>query len=133
MRHLLTSVFGLALVGLPAQAQDADIRRVIEAQISAFQQDDFGTAFGFASDTIRRLFGTPERFGQMVRDGYPMVYRPSELRFLGLQQTPAGPSQRVLMRDAAGAVHVLEYQMIDTQDGWKINGVRRLDASGLGA
>ena len=122
----------LALAG-PAKAQEADIRAVISDQIAAFKAEDLETAFGHASSTIRRLFGTSENFGRMVRDGYPMVYRPSEVQFLQLAERPGAKLQRVMMRDANGALHVLEYQMILTENGWKINGVRILDAGGVGA
>jgi hypothetical protein len=127
---MLSLVLGLAGV---ARAQEADIRGVISGQIAAFQADDFETAFDFASGTIRRLFGTSENFGRMVRDGYPMVYRPAEVTFLQLGDRAGAKAQRVMMRDGAGALHVLEYQMIETENGWKINGVRILDVGGVGA
>lgn len=41
--------------------------------------------------------------------------------------------QRVMIHDADGALHILGYQMIPTGDGWQINGVQILDASGLSA
>lgn len=127
---ILTVVLGM---GQAAAAQEDEIQAVISGQIAALQLDDYTTAFGFASATIRRLFGTSDRFGQMVREGYPMVHRPADVRFLRLLDGVAGKAQRVMMRDAGGALHVLEYQMIETDDGWKINGVRVLDAGGLGA
>ena len=131
-RFWLVLSVALALA-LPARAQETDIRGVISDQIAAFQADDLETAFGFASATIRRLFGTSENFGRMVRDGYPMVWRPSEVRFLQLDDRPGGKTQRVMMRDASGALHVLEYQMIETENGWKINGVRVLESGAVGA
>jgi len=41
--------------------------------------------------------------------------------------------QKVLVTDADGVPHLLEYQMIDTSDGWQINGVRILEAPQIGA
>jgi hypothetical protein len=46
-----------------------DVTGVIQGQISALQADDFAQAFSFASPMIKRMFGNPDRFGQMVRQG----------------------------------------------------------------
>lgn len=122
--------FGLAL---PVLAQDNPIAKVISDQIAALQSDDFETAFTYASPNIKRIFGTPERFGQMVRDGYPMVHRPAEVTML--DQTPSGSQiiQRVMMRDASGRLHILAYAMVETEEGWQINGVQILRAPEVGA
>jgi hypothetical protein len=128
----LAAVLWLALVPM-AQAQDAAIQGVIESQIEAFKADDFATAFTFASPAIKGIFGTPERFGQMVRQGYPMVHRPAEVRFLELREVAGQLWQRVMMTDAAGKAHFLDYQMIETPEGWQINGVQLLEAAAVGA
>ncbi|MFM1862583.1 MAG: DUF4864 domain-containing protein [Gemmobacter sp.] len=128
----LAAALWLALVPM-AQAQDAAIQGVIARQIEAFKADDFATAFTFASPAIKGIFGTPERFGQMVRQGYPMVHRPAEVRFLELREVQGRLWQRVMMTDAAGQVHLLEYQMIEAPEGWQINGVQILKGVGVGA
>lgn len=124
---------GVVLWATGAIAQEADIRGVIENQIIAFRADDFGSAFSFASPAIKGVFGTPERFGQMVRQGYPMVHRPDDIRFLGLEERMGRKVQRVMIRDAAGKVHFLDYEMIEAEGGWQINGVRLLPPQGAGA
>lgn len=124
---------------LAAGAQNAqdgrnpDIEGTIQSQIDAFQVDDFATAFTFASPNIRRLFGNSDNFGTMVRQGYPMVWRPAEVRFLELRREAELLMQRVMIRDVNGVYHVLEYQMIAAGDGWQINGVRLMSAPGAGA
>ena len=35
---------------------------------------------------IQGMFGTPARFGLMVRNGYPMVWRPAEVEFLSVEE-----------------------------------------------
>jgi hypothetical protein len=40
--------------------------------------------------------------------------------------------QRVFVTDAQGRGHVLDYQMIETAEGWKINGVYLLRADDVG-
>jgi hypothetical protein len=122
-RFLLLAVLALGLAA-PARADEAAIRGVISSQIEAFLADDFATAFTYASPTIRDVFRTPENFGRMVRQGYPMVWRPEEVEFLGLERRDGRLWQDVLVRDADGALHVLEYRMIEGPQGWKIDAVR---------
>ena len=114
-------------------ADDAAIRQVIDAQIAAFEADDFTAAFDFASPAIRRMFQSPERFGRMVRQGYPMVHRPAEYRFLESRARGDATLQRVLVTDATGRIHLLEYEMIETGGQVLINGVRLLRGADAGA
>jgi hypothetical protein len=126
-------VAGVVLWAGVAMAQETEIRGVIERQITAFQADDFAAAFTHASPGIKGMFGSAERFGAMVRQGYPMVHRPDEVRYLGLRTESGRQVQRVMIRDAQGRVHFLDYEMIETEGGWQINGVRLLPPQGAGA
>jgi hypothetical protein len=127
MRWILVAVLGLW--GVVAQAQGEDIRDVIESQIDAFQQDDFAQAFEFASPNIQSLFGSSDRFGQMVRNGYPMVWRPQDVRFLELREIAGGLWQRVMIRGPQGQIHMLDYQMVEINGLWRINAVQLLPAA----
>lgn len=109
------------------------IVQTIQSQIAAFQRDDFEQAFTYASRTIQGLFRSPDAFGVMVQRGYPMVHRPAQVQFLGLRQERGLDVQRVQVTDAAGRVHLLDYFMLEGQEGWKINGVELLDASAFSA
>lgn len=119
----------------PVEAQDnaGAIQGVISSQIKAFQQDDFATAFTYASPMIQGLFGTSENFGMMVRNGYPMVWRPADVQFKDLKGTGGVYFQKVLVQDAQGVYYMLEYQMIQTRQGWQINGVTLLEQPPVGA
>jgi len=129
-RYIVNLAASFSLVTLmataPAAATDAAIRQVIGAQIEAFEADDFSAAFEHASPAIRRMFATPERFGSMVQQGYPMVHRPAGVRFLEAQERGAAVLQRVLITDEEGRLHLLEYEMIDADGRYLINGVRLL-------
>jgi hypothetical protein len=139
MRRILLSAVlaaAAALTVLPAQAQqarDPAIETTIQNQFDAFLRDDVGTAFSFASPNIKGLFGTPENFGTMVRNGYPMVWRPSEVQYLELREVAGQLWQRVMVTDQAGRSHLLDYQMVQTPEGWQINGVQLLPSVGVGA
>ena len=125
-------LWGLALPVASQEGPAAAIQSTITDQISAFQADDFGRAFTFASPNIKGIFGTPQNFGAMVQRGYPMVYRPKRVQMLGLREVDGRLWQRVSILDAAGATHMLDYQMIETSDGWQINAVQLLPQSDVG-
>jgi hypothetical protein len=134
--RLMPAIFGLGLsiavliTPRAGWAQEADIRGVIDAQITAFLADDFAAAFEFAAPGIRRIFRSAENFGLMVREGYPMVHRPGRVRYLDLEPAGADRLQRVLIEDRSGARHVLEYRMELVNGAWRIAGVRILQAPG---
>ncbi|MEM8849983.1 MAG: DUF4864 domain-containing protein [Pseudomonadota bacterium] len=128
-----TLFFAAVLAAGMAQADEGAIQGVIGSQIGAFLEDDFDQAFTFAAPSIQGMFGSPERFGQMVRQGYPMVWRPGSVEYLGTDQIGERWLQEVLVTDKDGRLHLLEYSMIDTANGWKIAGVRILDAPEIGA
>ena len=132
-RLILVLCLAFGLTG-PARAQDpSGVESVIQSQMDAFLQDDFATAFTFASPGIRRLFGTPDNFGRMVQQGFPMVWRPAEVTFLGRETAGETVLQRVRVVDANGVVHTLLYQMTPKGGSWQINGVQILETAPLGA
>lgn len=133
MRFVIALMLAVSLAPAGSRAQGSEIPDVIRDQISAFQVDDFSAAFDYASPTIKRLFGTPERFGQMVQNGYPMVYRPDEVHMLELRDMGAARVQRVMIRDGGGRLHFLDYQMVPSADGWQINGVQIVRDAQVGA
>ena len=139
MRKML---IGLALTGVlfaAPLAANADeprnpaIEGVIANQITALEADEFATAFTFASPNIKGIFGTPENFGAMVAQGYPMVYRPDAVQMLELRSVAGNLWQRVMITDQSGRTHLLDYMMIESAGGWQINAVQLLPEAGVGA
>ncbi len=129
MRRFVFALYLCAGLASGAFAQSDEIEANISAQIQAFKADDFTTAFTFASPNIQRLFQTPENFGVMVKRGYPMVWRPADVRFLELREVAGALWQKVMITDGEGRVHILDYQMVPLETGWKINGVQLLGNS----
>ena len=134
MKAILVAMifFGLVQGALAQDRQDLTVKQVITAQIDAFQVDDFETAFGLASPVIRRIFGSPEQFGVMVRQGFPMVWRTSGVTYLDNREANGRFYQIARVVDAQGAEFTLEYEMVKTDSGWQINGVRRLPNADVG-
>ena len=129
---IIGAALAISMTGA-AWAQGTEIEGVISDQIDAFKADNFAEAFEFASPNIRGIFRTPENFGRMVTQGYPMVWRPAEVTYLGLEDNNGILSQTVRIVDAEGRVHLLKYSMLETDAGWKINGVQLLETPGVSA
>jgi hypothetical protein len=130
MRQMVWAVAISLLGATGAQAQDTEIRGTIERQLEAFKRDDFALAFTFASPELQGMFRTPDIFGQMVTQGYPMVWRPAAVAYLELREQDGTWLQKVQITDGAGRFHYLEYSMIQMPEGWRISGVQILDAPG---
>jgi hypothetical protein len=122
-----------AMMALTAAAEPLDVQATIDRQLSAFLEDDFETAFTFASPTLRRYFQTPENFRAMVTQGYPMVWRPGSVEYLDHRSEGGVVWQKVQITDQKGVTHLLEYRMIPMEGGWRISGVRILDMSDFSA
>lgn len=106
-----------------SRADAQKIRAVIQAQLAAFAADDATRAFSYAAPGIRQMFGTPERFLEMVREAYPVVYRPASVGFLAPAANGGSVFQAVEMADTAGTLWVAVYQMQRQRDGrWRIAG-----------
>ncbi len=88
-----------------AQAEIPLVTDTITRQLEAFKQDDFETAFRFASPMIKGMFGSSQRFGQMVRQGYPMVWRPADVRYGAAVEDGPTVRQLVIITDGAGTLH----------------------------
>lgn len=131
----VVALFVLFLLGGQAQRlqdvppQDrAAIQAVILAQIEAFKKDDAVRAFSFASPGIRQVFQTPERFIEMVRQGYVQIYRPLKVEF-GPASRSLGTLQQIRqvvnLVGLDGKKAVAYYLMERQADGsWKIGGVQ---------
>ena len=131
---LLTALLMLvAPLTVRADEPDDSIQAVIADQIAAFQANDVERAFTHASPNIQRIFRTPKRFGQMVQQGYPMVWRPARYQWLKIVQTESGPVQVVLFEDQSGRLHEAGYLMQQVDGVWRINGVKLRELAGIGA
>lgn len=124
MKRILMGVVAMILWAGTAfgQANDA-IEDVIGSQLQAFNDRDVTEAFSYASPMIQGIFREPNNFGMMVERGYPMVWDNADVRFLDLREEGGLILQRVMIEDADGTIHTLEYAMIETENGWQINGV----------
>lgn len=136
IRSVLRLVVLLALFPALAAAQVPErdaAQEVIAAQLQAFESSDLGAAYGYASPFIQHMFPSPERFGAMVEQGYPMIWRPASWRYLEARESGEVLLQRVMFTDGMGRLFLFDYEMIETPQGVRINGVRPVRGGEAGA
>ncbi|HQS18886.1 DUF4864 domain-containing protein [Reyranella sp.] len=126
--RFLALLGALLALALPAQAQVSEpdrsaIRDVIERQIEAFRRDDGAAAFGYASPSIQGMFGSPDTFMDMVRQGYRPVYRPRAVEFREIVTLQGMVTQKVHVIGPDGRPVTALYPMSRQADGtWRIEG-----------
>lgn len=126
--RFLALLGALLALALPAEAQVSEpdrsaIRDVIERQIEAFRRDDGAAAFGYASPNIQGMFGSPDTFMDMVRQGYRPVYRPRAVEFREIVTLQGMPTQKVHVIGPDGRPVTALYPMSRQADGsWRIEG-----------
>ena len=129
----LIAVFFLSMSTLLFADEKADIQSTISDQLRAFASDNFIEAFTHASPGIKDIFGTVENFSNMVKKGYPMVWRYNNFEFLNLEETPQGYSQIIRITDQNDKLFLLKYFMKNVAGIWKISGVSIIEASDFSA
>ena len=121
--------FACITFSLPSHAKQegdiADARIVITDQIAAFRRDDSAAAYAHASPTVRTVFPSPAVFMEMVRTGYPAVYRPQHYSFEPARWRDDGRLlQPVRIEWSDGDPLIAVYILAKQPDGsWKIDGV----------
>ncbi len=124
-------VCGLVVAGLaiaPALAGEREVRSAqssIDAQLKAFQADDFSLAYSYAAPNVKRIFPSVEIFMGMVESGYQPVRNPRSFAF-GKVEEPTSTSiiQQVYLQGADGKEYEAVYTLELQPDGvYRITGV----------
>lgn len=129
LKSILAAAFlTLALIAPKAEAQTVEqadaIENTIRGQIDAIRTNDWEGAFDFASPTIQGIFKSPYNFSEMVKRGYPMVWKPKDVRTGQLVPTPRGLMQTMIFVDQQGRLYIADYLMQEIEGVWRINGVQ---------
>jgi hypothetical protein len=123
---------GMAHAQGVGETDGREFQRIITGQIEAFRVDDSLAAYSYAAPAIKRIFPSPEIFMQMVRNGYPPVYRPQSFSFGRITDEMNGrPTQRVTIVDAKGKAWIALYAFEkQPEGGWKIIGCTLVESQG---
>ena len=107
---------------------------IISTQINAFKNSNVNKAYSFASPFIKSKFANAEIFATMVKSSYPMIWAPTDYRFLEFTYFNASLIQRVLFIDENESIFIFDYELKNYgDDNWLINGVYQVKKSSSGA
>ena len=129
---ILFYVFLLKSVALTDESMTPmkEVQETISSQIDAFKQEDLKRAYNFAAPNIQAQFPSPEVFGLMVRNGYPVIWRPKSFKFTEFKDFGNRCIQRVLFQSYNGSLEYYDYILEKSNNVWKIAGVLTINLSG---
>ena len=107
-----------------------EVRNTISSQIEAFKENNIKKAYTFAAPNIKAQFPNPDVFGLMVRNGYPVIWRPKNFKFTKFQDLGNKSIQRVLFQSYDGSLETYDYVLEKYDDLWKIAGVLTINLAG---
>ena len=107
-----------------------EVRYTISSQIEAFKDNDVKKAYTFAAPNIQALFPSPDIFGLMVRNGYPIIWKPKSYKFTTFKDLGNSCIQRVLFQSYNGSLESYDYILEKNGNLWKIAGVLTIKSAG---
>ena len=114
-----------------SQGDARGVRAVILAQFDAFAADDAKRAFSYATPKLREMFGSADRFIEVVRSAYPAVYRHETVAFLKPELAEGSLVQGVHLTDAEGVLWLALYRLERQRDrSWRISACQLVAAQG---
>ena len=136
--RLLLAAFLVTLQALvPAHAEalsakdEKAVQTVVQSQLAAFAKDDADKAFSYAAPELRKTIGNSSAFMAMVKNSYPVVYRPASVAFLKSEISGDDVIQRVQMLDASGTSWLAVYSLQRQKDkSWRISGCAVVENKG---
>ena len=102
----------------------------IKFQIDAFKKNDIEEAYTFAAPNIQAQFPNPEAFGSMVKNGYPIIWKPKSFKFVKFKDLGNKCIQRVLFQSYSGSLETYDYILEKNNNLWKIAGVLTIKSAG---
>ena len=106
------------------------VRNTISSQIDAFKDNDVKKAYTFAAPNIQAQFPTPDIFGLMVRNGYPIIWKPRNYKFTTFKDLGNRCIQRVLFQSYNDSLESYDYILEKDGNLWKIAGVLTINSAG---
>ena len=107
------------------------VQAVVQSQLAAFARDDADNAFSYAAPELRKTIGNASAFMAMVKNSYPVVYRPASVAFLKAEGSGDDVVQKVQMLDASGTSYLAVYSLQRQKDKtWRISGCTVVENKG---
>lgn len=99
------------------------VRDMIDGQLRAFESSDAQGAWKHVSPGLKAQFGTPERFWEMVKQGYQPVIAPRSVQYGEFGIYDGAPAQWLELRARDGNTYPALYLLEQQPDGsWRTNG-----------
>ena len=127
---LLISLLSTLVFADESEMVMKEVRNTISSQIEAFKENNIKKAYTFAAPNIQAQFPNPDVFGLMVRNGYPVIWRPKNFKFTEFQDLGNKSIQRVLFQSYDGSLETYDYILEKYGDLWKIAGVLTINLAG---
>jgi len=106
-----------------SKAERAAVIKTISAQLKAFNQENWKEAVKYQSDTLKGNFPTPEAFGAMIKQVYPVFVQPKKVEF-GSAVSASGHVQiQVRLTGEDDSVTRAIYMMAKEKGNYRIEGV----------
>jgi len=106
------------------RATQKALEACVRSQVQAISRSDFNTALRFATRQFRDSI-SPEHFGQMVTNGYPVMVEARSVTFEPAMTVGSAMANiRVHISGASGAESAYIYQMMQDEEGnWGVSSV----------
>ena len=127
---LLISLWSTLVFADESELVMKEVRNTISSQIEAFKENNIEKAYTFAAPNIQAQFSNPEVFGFMVRNGYPVIWRPKSFKFTEFKDFGDRCIQRVLFQSYNGSLESYDYILEKNGDFWRIAGVLAVKSAG---
>lgn len=108
--------------------KDEEIQGTILSQIEAFANNDQEQAWAYASEGVKRRFGSSGVFFDMVRHAYPAVHNATAIEFIERVPHSNFEIQIVKLQGPDGKRWDGYYRMVQMDGDWKIAGVQLQEA-----
>ena len=106
------------------------VKKVISSQLRAFKEKNVEKAYSFAAPNIKKQFFNAKNFGLMVKNGYPVIWRPKNYQFVKFSSNGTRSIQRVLFRSTNDALLTYDYLLEKFSNEWRIAGVIQVNTEG---
>ena len=111
----------------PATTEGA-LRDTISAQIDAFGDEDFSSAYQFAAPGFQEVVSL-EAFEEIIVTQYSSLLDAQSVSFSDCVEFPGALANTVVtVRTRSGGVSTYYYELIETDQGWRVMGAAEIAA-----
>ena len=115
---------------LSEDAQEKELIRVIDSQLSALRGNDYTKAFYYADSSFKAQMNV-RGFERMVKAGFPALVRSRSAVYGVIMDNGELAVVNVGIKTASGRTLHYQYLLRKEKNGWKISGVTQVKLEGM--